>query len=475
MKIKEKDSFEQKAFVALVRQAQLKKTIEYGVLNEEIKYNNHRNIGPILLKNISEELLQLSKDKNIKIPPIQSIVVSKKTGKASGGIEKTNINLEDLHEHVEEVFNFQAWNDVLKHVNEDLVIQTIANIVNVLAEEKDTHLKNFQKKRRALRNLGNRNARQTIFDIPIDREWIFHYGARGLPEPQFNIGFENERKEIRFGFAFSSQPDQGGPPDLNIFKKTIELYNEYMKIKQGSFSSLELWTHEELPINVRDSLIIQDNDYLENDGQVKENTFIFIGISQDIKKANIEEGLNVMSSLYPIYEYILKNVNVNEKKEDNNTSKNSNSKEQEFIFIAGQSSESQKASTQYTQNKREINIDLKHNKIQEKLYKELEEEYGKGNIAKENSISLRRKVDIIVKNKEKYILYEIKTNQTALSCLREAIGQLFEYALYPVSPPSPIEKLVIVGTTILIEDEKKYLEKLNENSSLPIEYRQCSL
>ena len=68
---------------------------------------------------------------------------------------------------------------------------------------------------------------------------------------------------------------------------------------------------------------------------------------------------------------------------------------------------------------------------------------------------------------------EIKTGATVRSCLREALGQLLEYALWPgATKPA---RLVVVGTPPLEGDAIPYIEKLNKAFPVSVAYRQVSL
>lgn len=83
------------------------------------------------------------------------------------------------------------------------------------------------------------------------------------------------------------------------------------------------------------------------------------------------------------------------------------------------------------------------------------------------------KVDVVVRQGGDYWFYEIKTALTARGCLREAIGQLLEYAFWPgAQEPS---RLVVVGEARLDKDGREYLSRLKERFALPIEYEQITV
>lgn len=108
-----------------------------------------------------------------------------------------------------------------------------------------------------------------------------------------------------------------------------------------------------------------------------------------------------------------------------------------------------------------------HNKLVLKLYDDLVTSYGAENVGTEISIGNRR-IDVVVKNNSIYDLFEIKTYETEEKCIREALGQILEYAYYDNS--DPIGKLVIVGPAPLSKEAEMYLKKLRETYNINIHY-----
>ena len=108
-----------------------------------------------------------------------------------------------------------------------------------------------------------------------------------------------------------------------------------------------------------------------------------------------------------------------------------------------------------------------HNQLALKLYDDLVTSYGAENVGTEISIGNRR-IDVVVKNNSIYDLFEIKTYETEEKCIREALGQILEYAYYDNS--DPIGKLVIVGPAPLSKEAEMYLKKLRETYNINIHY-----
>jgi len=115
---------------------------------------------------------------------------------------------------------------------------------------------------------------------------------------------------------------------------------------------------------------------------------------------------------------------------------------------------------------------LIHNKIQNEVYKILENEYPKQEIGTEVPTNIGS-VDIVRKDKDSYIFYEIKTSQSIKSNIRQGLAQLLEYAYW--NEIDKISELVIIGPCPSIDSSRKYLERLRKEFNIPIYYRYYNL
>ena len=68
--------------------------------------------------------------------------------------------------------------------------------------------------------------------------------------------------------------------------------------------------------------------------------------------------------------------------------------------------------------------------------------------------------------------FEIKTS-TPLRCIREALGQIMEYAYYPTTDKA--SRLIVVGEDLPDNETQSYLEHIREKFDLPLYYRQVNL
>jgi len=113
-------------------------------------------------------------------------------------------------------------------------------------------------------------------------------------------------------------------------------------------------------------------------------------------------------------------------------------------------------------------INSLHTKILRKLYDVLSKE-NKNKLSAELSRVNNKIIDLLEKTgQNKYIFYEIKTHNSGLLNIREALGQIMEYALFDdrIVP----KKLVIVGPGKLNEKAKNYLNRLKTIIELNLEY-----
>lgn len=71
------------------------------------------------------------------------------------------------------------------------------------------------------------------------------------------------------------------------------------------------------------------------------------------------------------------------------------------------------------------------------------------------------------------VYYEIKTAATARACIREALGQLLEYAHAPGA--EAVDELVVASDRPLTQDAGDWLRVLSERYGLPIRYFEVQL
>jgi hypothetical protein len=116
-----------KALPVLVRQTRAGRPITYGNLAQEIGMPNPRNLGKVL-GYIGEKLIELGKENNKDIPPINCLVINKDTGLPGEGIgwflskedfsQLTRSRKQKIvNQHLASIFAFRDWYWVLEQLH----------------------------------------------------------------------------------------------------------------------------------------------------------------------------------------------------------------------------------------------------------------------------------------------------------------------------------------------------------------------
>lgn len=116
-----------------------------------------------------------------------------------------------------------------------------------------------------------------------------------------------------------------------------------------------------------------------------------------------------------------------------------------------------------------VDIRLRHNEIACALYKQLHEAAGSDSVEFERPAASGGRFDARVRHADgTSTWYEIKTAASAGACIRQAVGQLLEYAYWSEGPR--VRSLVVVGDVPLRSDEEAYLNRLRTLFNLPLDY-----
>jgi hypothetical protein len=113
-----------------------------------------------------------------------------------------------------------------------------------------------------------------------------------------------------------------------------------------------------------------------------------------------------------------------------------------------------------------IEFTPEHARMQTKLLEELQHEYGKQYVWLEKDF-----VDARVETDKELIFYEIKSDLDPRAVIRQALGQILEYAFHPNRTGRRPDRLVIVGRSKLSSEDEIYLKGLREKFHLPLKYR----
>ena len=255
---------------------------------------------------------------------------------------------------------------------------------------------------------------------------------------QFNIGLEDEG--IRYGLAFSLQSSRSFQDKsiLNKLSPKILRLNCLIREQPELFSDYKIWYwHGDRchPMSMREiSSDIIDMGY-----------FIFFGKLAAENEVDIDEILKEFDIMLSIYLIVEGDVDLKLLPQEN----------RDLPFCFSRQDRNLVFNRNFTSIQRETNIDVRHSEIQYKLITLLEEKYGEDNVSPENPCCQNR-IDAVVKYESEYFFYEIKTANTAKSCIRQAIGQLLEYAYWPGEKRA--SRIIVVGEHSLNEEGIKYFD-----------------
>lgn len=115
-----------------------------------------------------------------------------------------------------------------------------------------------------------------------------------------------------------------------------------------------------------------------------------------------------------------------------------------------------------------VQVKKKHLEIQKKLLRFLRENFGDDNVTWEFNTESRTQVDIARKDGNHLYFYEIKTYPSLRTSIREAFGQLIEYAHW--SERLETIDLIIVTDLPIDDSSKRYISYLRDNYNIPISY-----
>lgn len=113
--------------------------------------------------------------------------------------------------------------------------------------------------------------------------------------------------------------------------------------------------------------------------------------------------------------------------------------------------------------------------LQDPIHNQLGVNIAINSIKTEHPVNNINYIDVVAKISKcnEYIFFEIKTATSARLCIRQALGQLMEYAYYPNVKHA--QKLFVVGTGNKDKNIQNYIKKLNENFKINIDYLQIKL
>jgi hypothetical protein len=232
------------------------------------------------------------------------------------------------------------------------------------------------------------------------------------------------------------------------------LFNDYLQLYPVEYADMRMWHY-------RDGE--RSSDYPPAPIMpelVTPGVFVFLGKRQPANAINYEALLSDFDRLLPLYEYVESGGREQVDEIDSGD---------RFRFRPGVTERSPTATASLAE--RELNLNLKHNILQAALCRKLISEFGAENVADEHPSNLGTKIDVVLRRAaDQFWYYEIKTSPSPRGCLREALGQLLEYAYWPGAQEA--DRLIICGESSLDDAGATYLDSLKRRFWLPIEYQQ---
>jgi hypothetical protein len=193
------------------------------------------------------------------------------------------------------------------------------------------------------------------------------------------------------------------------------------------------------------------------DNQITKEGSVFLGKRQPVGRIDYEAILNDFDRLLSLYRFV----------------ENQDSREKQTFSVAIPSETRRgflpKALLAIKrQVQKQQQVILRQNKLQKQLCRQLVLKYGAKNVIPEFPTAFGR-VDVVVHHGKVRLFYEIKTADSARKCLREALGQLLEYAFWRGGPKATF--LIVVGEHAIDKECEDYLKLLEKHFSLPLEYQ----
>jgi hypothetical protein len=256
---------------------------------------------------------------------------------------------------------------------------------------------------------------------------------------------------FRHGVAFSFETGRA-LPDPDVLVPSVQRFNEFLRLNPQYFADMSMWHWEKEGRSPDYPPAPIQSDFIWR------GVFVFLGWMQPSNAIDYSLIVEDFDRLLLLYRFVEGSETFPMIAEPTKL---------EFQFKSGCTVKP--ASTTASLAERELNVSLRHNKIQRALHQHLSMLYGADDVGTERN-NAGGQIDVVVRRGDKFWFYEIKTAMSARGCIREALAQLLEYSFWPGAQRA--EKLVIVGEPVLDREAERYINILREQFSLPIEYQQ---
>ncbi len=237
----------------------------------------------------------------------------------------------------------------------------------------------------------------TIFP-KADGGYAFHDGGR--TELQFNIGVEMRGKERcwRHGVAFSFEKSQT-LPNPNSLRPRVRRFNEWVRANTDALRDFHMWDW----VETTRSDFRSPGEILADPlaDFIAEDAFVFLGAMVPEPKVDVHQILRDFDRLFDLYEHV-----------------ESESKTTDKTFPGGKPQHQVSKATRTIMSRLagEIEVDLRHNLLQQLLVTILKSDFPGCPIQPEREVAGNRRVDVAVDANSGAVFCEIKVAPDAARC-----------------------------------------------------------
>lgn len=301
---------------------------------------------------------------------------------------------------------------------------------------------------------GKRARTQKIFSKGTihdkgEENYAHHDGGR--TELQFNVGLElrDQQRYWRHGVAFSFERSQT-LPDPQILRPKVGRFNIWVRSNADALHGFRMWDWGQTRSVDRapgEILEVMLEDF------IRRGAFVFLGAMVPEAEVDATQILRDFDRLYDLYEYIESDSNPGESIPI--------SAPQRQISTATQTTASRLAA--------QIEVELRHNLLQKLVVEILKDEFPGCPVDPEREVAKGGRVDVTVGTHDGLLFCEIKVAPHVRAALREAIGQLLEYAHWPTEWRA--KRWWVVSEGVPSAEDVAYLQALRTRYGLPVFYR----
>lgn len=312
-------------------------------------------------------------------------------------------------------------------------------------------LQDIRKQRRPL------TRRPTRFPFRrTDKEWAHHVGGRA--ELQFNVASDDGR--LRWGVAISLQASRS-LPDPSVMYARLHKLNRFLEAHSEHLRDRGYLMWEYTGYGEKRTRSVDRAPQPISADLYKWGDFLFLGKHGPFEEFQANAVLCDFDRLLPLYEFV---------EFEPEKAVPLLSKLGKFAFVPDQASSSPLTvhSTKFRRTAGEIHISRWHEFLQAALKQQLNAESGV-QVGTELKDGRGGYIDLVACRNGELEFYEVKTGTNVKQCVRDALGQLLEYAYRP--PAIRPKRLFVAGEPVLDPVTQEYLRCLREELDIPIDYR----